>query len=212
MKADTASDLICIAAACVLGIMTAMSIMESQRATYEINTGIFCAFMCLVPMIFRRAKILTLPLTFVVVIEIAIFLHSYGVLLMRYDDVVTWDTVTHLISSITVALCIFYALMAINNFDPRLNITRKWMPLFIFLITLTFSAYWESFEFLVDELWDTNMQYSPWDTIRDLTCDILGATIVSIYAYLYLGRRSPEEFIEGINIHPSLRKLMKSRG
>jgi len=212
MNGRAASDILCVAAAAVLLAMTAASILQAQSATYEVNTGFFCAFMCLVPMIFRRARVLDLPLTLIVMIEAAIFLHAYGVLLMRYDDVQVWDTVTHTISSVTVALCAFYALMAVSVLDPMVKITRKWTPFLIVVLVMAFGAYWESFEFAVDELFGTNMQYSPWDTFRDLLCDVLGGTVVAVYSFIYLKHRSEKDFIEALNIHPALTRVAKSRG
>jgi len=212
MKTDLLSDAVCIVAAAILLIMTAMSILEAERASYEVNTGLFCAVMCLVPMIFRRLKIMSLPFALVIIIEIAIFLHAYGVLLMRYDDVKVWDTVTHSVSSVTVSLCSFYALMSVSTFDPRIKISRRVMPIFVFMVAVAFGAYWESFEFAVDELFGTNMQYSPWDTFRDLSCDIFGALVVSIYSYIYLGYKNEKDFVESLRIHPFLTRVAKSRG
>jgi len=212
MNAGKISDLLCVIAFGILLAMTFISIMQAQRASYEVNTGFFCAFMCLIPMVFRRMKIFELPLPLVVMIEVAIFLHAYGVLLMRYDDIQVWDTVTHSVSSVTVSLCAFYALMAVSVFDPMINISRRWMPVFIIIVGMAFGAYWESFEFAVDEIWGTNMQYSPWDTLRDLLCDLGGAVAVAVYSYIYLKKRSKEDFIESLNIHPRLRKIAKSRG
>ena len=210
MIAKRISDVICVAAFFVLIAMSVMSMMDEQRLSYATNTGFFCAVFCLIPMILRHAKLVTLPLAFVIMIEVAIFLHAYGVLLAQYDFIQTWDTVTHSISSITVALCVFYALMTIDHFDPKVNLTRKFMPLFIFLIMMTFATYWEVFELVVDELWDTNMQYSPWDSLRDLICDTFGALVVSVYAYIYLGRHNEQEFIDNLEIHSSLVKIANS--
>ena len=212
MNTGKISDGVCAIASGILLAMTVITILQEQRASYEVNTGFFCAFMCLVPLFFRRAKILELPLAMVIMTEVAIFLHAYGVLLMRYDDVQVWDTVTHTVSSVTVALCVFYALMAVSVFDPMIRITRRWMPVFIVVIVIAFGAYWESFEFAVDEMWGTNMQYSPWDTLRDLMCDIGGATAVAIYSRFYLKSRSEKDFIDSLNARPFLKRLAKSRG
>jgi len=212
MNTGKVSDAICVVACSVLLVMTFLSILQAQRASYEVNTGFFCAFMCLIPMVFRRMRFFELPIMLVIMIEVAIFLHAYGVLLMRYDDIQVWDTVTHSVSSVTVALCAFYSLMAVSVLDPMINISRKWMPVFIIIVVVAFGAYWESFEFAVDELAGTNMQYSPWDTIRDLMCDIGGAALIAAYSYIYLKRRSKEDFIESLHIHPTLRRISKSRG
>jgi len=212
MNNGIVSDAVCVFASCVLVAMSLIAVIEEFKASYEVVTGFFCAFICLGPLLLRRKGVFELPLTLVILIEVAIFLHGYGVLLMRYDDLLFWDTLTHIISSLTVSLCVFYALMAVNIFDPMVRIPRKFMPFIIVLIGLAFGAFWESFEFVVDELTGTHMQYSPWDTVRDLVCDVVGAAVIGIYSYFYLGRKSEEEFIEGLKIHPKAGRIAKSRG
>jgi len=209
---DAASDIVCVSAFVILIAMSVLSYVEAKHSTYEFNTGLFCAVMCLFPMVLRRLNIFRLPLLFVIIIEISIFLHAYGVLLMEYDDVKAWDTVTHSISSVTVALCAFYALMVANAFDPMVRMTRRSLAVSIFVIVIAFGAYWEAFEFMVDNLWGTNMQYSPWDTFRDLLCDALGGTVVAVYAYFYLRGGDERDFVEGLRIHPLIGRIVRSRG
>ena len=52
------------------------------------------------------------------------------------------------------------------------------------------------------------MQYSPWDTIRDLVCDTAGALIVSIYAMWYMKRNSEDSFVDTLKLHPYVTKLI----
>jgi hypothetical protein len=209
MKRTNIGDIAAIAAAAALFVMAAMALREGQAATYEVNTGLFCAFFCLIPLALRRAGIMSLPSPFVIMIELAIFLHTYGVMFGTYDLLVWWDTVTHFISSVTVALCVFYALLVVTTFDKKINVTAKWMPLLIFLTVLTFGAYWEVFEYFVDVLAGTNMQYSPWDTMRDLTCDVAGALLVSLYAYAYMKKHDGTEFIESLELHPRVIRVVR---
>ena len=208
MKRIDKSDIVCIIAAIVLLIMSIISYMDNERMEYQVNTGLFCAFMCLVPMIFRQFNIMQLPFAFVILIAASIFLHAYGVLLLKYDLLVMYDTLTHTASSITVALCVFYALMAVEIFDPKTKFTPKWIPMFIAMIMLTFSVYWEVFEFFVDELTGTNMQYSPWDTVRDMICNTFGALIITISSKYYLKRHTCVAFIDSLQIHPKLKKFL----
>jgi len=195
-------------AAIVLLIMSVMSYIGDERMGYQVNTGLFCAVICLVPMIFRQFNIMQLPFVFVVLIEVSIFLHAYGVLLLKYDLLVMYDTLTHTVSSITVALCVFYALMAVEIFDPKTKFTPKWIPMFIAMIMLTFSVYWEVFEFFVDEFTGTNMQYSPWDTVRDMLCNTFGALLVTISSRYYLRNHTCVAFIDSLRIHPKLKKYL----
>ncbi|MFA6710279.1 MAG: hypothetical protein WCR24_02660 [Candidatus Methanomethylophilaceae archaeon] len=208
MKRIDRSDAVCMIAAIVLLIMSVMSYIGDERMGYQVNTGLFCAVICLVPMIFRQFNIMQLPFVFVVLIEVSIFLHAYGVLLLKYDLLVMYDTLTHTVSSITVALCVFYALMAVEIFDPKTKFTPKWIPMFIAMIMLTFSVYWEVFEFFVDEFTGTNMQYSPWDTVRDMLCNTFGALLVTISSRYYLRNHTCVAFIDSLRIHPKLKKYL----
>lgn len=201
---DLLVDLICIISFAILIAMTVESYFNESRTGYQTNTGIFTAFFCLAPMLFRRFSIMTLPLAFVVAIEIAIFLHGYGVLMLSYDNLSWYDSVTHTISSVVVGLCVFYGLMAINRADGKINLGRNGMSIFIVLIMLAFSVYWEVFELIVDMLTGTNMQYSPFDTTRDMVSNIIGGSVVALYMRWFLKKNPDYDVIESFNIHPRL--------
>jgi len=211
MKKIDLSDLVCIIAAAVLLFMTILSALGTDRTSYKLWTGVICALFCLVPMLFRHAGVMKLPLAFIVLIEVAIFAHAYGVLLMKYDDIVWYDTVTHTISTIAVGLCVFYALMAVQMFDQRTHFGPRWIPLFVTLIVMTFSIYWEVLELVVDTITGINMQYSPWDTIRDMVCNSAAALVVTVSARFYLKGHTCEEFIGGLELHPSLKGFVSHR-
>lgn len=200
-------DAVCIISFAILIVMTINSYFDASRIGYQTNTGIFTAFFCLVPMLFRRLNIMTLPLAFVVAIEIAIFLHGYGVLKLQYDNLAWYDSVTHTISSIVVGLCVFYALMTVNGTDRKINLGPKGISLFIVLIMLSFSVYWEVFELVVDILTGTNMQYSPFDTTRDMVSNLLGGIVVALYVSWFLKQHPDYDVAESFELHPKLVKL-----
>jgi len=211
MKKIDLSDLVCMFAAAILLLMTILSAVGTDRTAYKLWTGILCALFCLIPMLFRHAGVMKLPLAFIVLIEVAIFAHAYGVLLMRYDDIVWYDTVTHTFSTIAVGLCVFYALMAVQIFDRKTRFGPRWIPLLVALIVMTFSIYWEVLELVVDTLTGINMQYSPWDTIRDMVCNSAAALIVTVSARFYLKSHTCEGFIESLELHPSLKRFISRR-
>ncbi len=107
-----------------------------------------------------------------------------------YDDIVWYDTVTHLAASITIALLVFYALVAVELFDKETRFGKR-IPLFVTLIMMTFSIYWEVLELVVDYTTGINMQYSPWDTIRDMVCNTIGTLMVTIPLRFYLKKHDP---------------------
>jgi hypothetical protein len=69
-------------------------------------------------------------------------------------------------------------------------------------------VYWEVFELVVDMIWSTNMQYSPWDTVRDMVCNTAGSVWIISFSTLYLRARTGPEFVDRLELHPSLRALI----
>ena len=202
------SDLVSFLAAAVISLVTFVLFLETNQFNYQVNTGLLCAVFCLLPFFMRRFNLIVLPASLVLMIVASIFLHAYGVLLLQYDAIVYWDTVTHTTSSLTVALCVFFTLLMISTYDPRMNITPSSMIFFVFIITMAMGVYWEVLEITADELVGTNMQYSPWDTIRDLTCDFIGGLTISVYAYFYMKNHGGEDLVESLKIHPRLKSFM----
>jgi hypothetical protein len=207
MKKIDRSDAICVLTSMMVLLMTVLSVLGTDRTPYKLWTGVLCAVFCLLPMIFRHASVMRLPLALILPIEVTIFLHAYGVLLMMYDDIVWYDTVTHLAASITISLLVFYALVAIELYDKQTRFGKR-LPLFVTLIMMTFSIYWEVLELVVDYTTGINMQYSPWDTIRDMVCNTIGTLMVTIPLRFYLKKHDPHDFIERLELSPSLKRIV----
>ena len=112
-------DAICVAAFVALIAMSLKSYYVTDRLKYQLYTGLFSATMCLLPLALRRLKLVLLPFPLLILVELSIFLHGYGVLLMQYDDIAWYDSITHTLSSITVGICVFYALLGINSSDKK---------------------------------------------------------------------------------------------
>jgi hypothetical protein len=208
MKSIDRSDVVCLVTAAILMSMSVLSALESERSSYELWTGVFSSLLCLVPMILRQTGIMKLPFALILLIAVAIFLHGYGVLLMKYDDLVWYDTITHTVSTIVVALCVFYSLMTVELLDHNTRFSPRWIPLFLSLIMLTFSIYWEVFELVVDMIWNTNMQYSPWDTVRDMVCNTFSVLVITVSSRFYLKHHTCAEFINSLELHPLLKNAV----
>ncbi|HKM14145.1 MAG TPA: hypothetical protein VJY42_04460 [Candidatus Methanomethylophilaceae archaeon] len=198
------SDIVCITAFLILTAMTVGSYFNDERMGYQIFTGIFTALFCLVPLLFRRKNIMTLPLLLVIMIELAIFLHGYGVLLLQYDNLAWYDSVTHTTSSVVAGLCVFYALLVVDRSDDKIFFGRNGISIFIVLIMMALSVYWEVFELIVDVLTGTSMQYSPFDTMRDMMSNLLGGILVALYVRWFLGKYPTYDVEKEFNIHPKL--------
>lgn len=202
-------DAVCIVACFVMLGMSIYSFFEMNKVSYEINTGLFCGVACLFPLVLKHMHIMRLSVAFNLMITVAIFIHANGVLMMTYDTLVYYDTLTHTVASITVAMCVFYTLMCYHVFtDGKVDFAGKFMSITITLIMLGFSVYWEVFEFIVDMVWGSGMQYSPFDTIRDTICNTLGSVIVTVCASRYLRKHTPEEIVASFNLHPRLTRFI----
>lgn len=199
-------DLICIMACVIILGMSAYSFANEIKLTYEVNTGIICGIFCLVPILLKYANIIHLPKSFIILIAVAIFLHAYGVLLLKYDVLQYYDTLTHTVSSMTVAMCVYYTLMCYHVFTKgAVNFSGWTLSIFVAFIMMGFSAYWEVFEYIVDICFGTNMQYSPFDTLRDMLSNTFGSMCVSIAAGYYLKTHSPQGIVDSFKLHPKLR-------
>lgn len=204
-------DAICVTACVIILGMSAISLTSGLKLSYEVNTGIFCGLFCLVPIALKHAHIITLPKTFIIAIAVAIFLHAYGVLLLKYDVLVYYDTITHTVSSVVVAICVYYTLMCYHAYSQgKVNFSGWTMSIFVAVIMMGFSAYWEVFEYIVDITTGTNMQYSPFDTLRDMLSNTFGSLCVSIAAGFYLKTHDPNEVVKSFQLHPKLKKFIEN--
>lgn len=198
-------DAICVVACLIILAMSLFSFSSGFKMSYEVNTGIFCGLFCLVPIVLKHAHIITLPKSFIIAIAVAIFLHAYGVLLLKYDVLVYYDTITHTVSSVVVAMCVYYTLMCYHAYSQgKVNFSGWTMSIFVAVIMMGFSAYWEVFEFIVDITTGTNMQYSPFDTLRDMLANTFGSMCVSIAVGFYLKTHDLNEIVKSFQLHPKL--------
>lgn len=200
----------------MLYILTALALLSlsfrpahmSNGLTYGFYTGLSTAAVCLVPFLLRRTGIMTLPLTFVMVLETALFLHGYGVLSGSYDRYVWYDFMTHVISSMAVCLCVFYALIAVSQNDKRTRMGKDGVLLFTMLIMTAFGIYWETAEFVLDMLTGLHMQYGPFDTIADMVSNVIGAAIIGVYARHFIAHHSDYDIVEGFEMSGRLARFI----
>ncbi|MGI5965277.1 MAG: hypothetical protein ACOX8L_05455 [Candidatus Methanomethylophilaceae archaeon] len=201
-------DAICFISFAALIVMSIKSYYFTDRLKYQLYTGIFSGLICLLPLFLRRFNLVYLPFPLLILVELSIFLHGYGVLLMQYDNIVWYDSITHTLSSITVGMCVFYALLGIDSADSKVHFGKNGILLYIMLIMLTFSIYWEVFELFVDLLTGTNMQYSPFDTMRDMISNTVGGFVASMYGRYFLGKNPDYDLMEEFGLHPAIRKIL----
>lgn len=203
-------DAICMMAFVVMISMTVESFLQGKAVTYEVNTGLLCGFTCLLPLILKHLHVMRLPTSFNLLIVIAIFIHSAGVLFMSYDTLKYYDTLTHTVASVTVSTCVFFTLVCYHVLTGgKVDFSGRILTMMISLVMIGFSAYWETFEFIADMTWGTGMQYSPFDTVRDTICNTFGSFLVIVFSARYLSKHTPEDMVESFDLHPMLRKFIQ---
>ena len=203
------SDILCVVACITILAMSAASYMDTSRMGYQVNTGVFCGIFVLLPIFLKYFHVVRLPTVFVVAIMVAVALHAYGVLLLSYDKLPYYDTITHFLSSTVVAMCVYYTLMCYNAYGGGgCRFEGKGLPIAIALIMLGFSEYWEVFELVVDVTTGTNMQYSPFDTLRDMLCNTFGTLTVAAITGYYMRDKTSKQVADAFSIHPKLKAFI----
>ena len=74
-----------------------------------------------------------------------------------------------------------------DNKKVKLHLAKRFVAIFAFTFSLSMGALWEIIEFVIDQVFDLNMQKSGIvDTMTDLIVDTIGALIISISSYYYI--------------------------
>ncbi|SIR26468.1 hypothetical protein SAMN05421858_2040 [Haladaptatus litoreus] len=171
---------------------------------WEGNTGIIVnAFVGLVvtqlPALLKRDYDITMDVGLVLWITTAMFLHAFGTLqipgiidLSAYKSVWWWDHMTHAMSSSLVAATAYATARAIDEYTEGLNLTPRFMFVYLLLFVMAFGVVWELIEFFVGEIGrllatgKILTQYGLDDTVLDLFYNTMGALVVAIWGTAYL--------------------------
>jgi hypothetical protein len=127
-------------------------------------------------------------------IAVSLYIHVMGHVGEYYVTLAPYyDKLAHLVASVTVGLIAFFlALFAEHRGEIRL--TGPAIAVFILTSTLAAGAAWEIYEFIVDQVFGTNLQFGNADTMWDLVVDLAGAVIVATFAAIALARDEEDRF------------------
>lgn len=115
-----------------------------------------------------------------------------------------WDIALHTTSGFLLGIFGFL-LVHIMNETERINVHMKpgFVAFFAFMFALGVGALWEIFEFSMDLFFGMNMQKPMFgdpsgltDTMCDLIVDALGALVISVMGWRYLGNPEKQSFLE----------------
>ncbi len=180
----------------IQGLILLAAVYSITAGEYFLGLSAGVAFLLTVaPSLMTRNLRLCLPWEVNLLVAVSLYLHvmghvgEYYVLFSPY-----YDKLTHLVSSITVALIAFFlAVLAEHQGDVRL--TRSAIIVFILVSTLAAGAIWEIYEFVADQVFGTDLQHGNIDTMSDLIVDLIGAVIGAALAGVALAREERHRFI-----------------
>ena len=138
-------------------------------------------------------------------IEILFYLFLYcaiylGEVRSFYYLIPFWDTVLHAFSGAMLGTLGFSLVSMLNReVSDFVKLSPFFIALFAFSFALAFGSLWEIYEFLMDSIFQTNMQKfmtydgivlmgsaALKDTMKDIIVDSISALFVSVFGYIYL--------------------------
>lgn len=106
-----------------------------------------------------------------------------------YNKIYYFDALAHSLFGIVASI---YALPLLNILKKYNNKNKLFNVIFILIITLSLASFWEIIEFTIDKIFNSNMQRSLNNTMKD----IISAFLFSIiYSLIYLDKTNKIEKI-----------------
>ena len=125
-----------------------------------------------------------------------------------YEKFWWWDILLHSGSAFGFGLLGVTILLILSKRD-KVDANPFILALFAFGFSISIGVIWEIFEFMMDTLFDMNMQKSGLvDTMTDLIVDVFGAAMAAVlgYRYLKLKRQRPIEQAVMANVDEAVDK------
>lgn len=190
-------------------VMIALSFKGGSMDFAVLSMGVIC----FLPVVLKYAGVVELPVPITVMVVASPWLHGLGLAMGYYTSLDNFDTVTHTLSSMVVAVLIFYTLSCFHYYGGgRVNFTGTGLAILTALISMTFSVYWEVMEYMSDTLSSSVTQYSPYDTISDLVCDTLGTFLGSTWVGYYMRNRTTHDVIESFHLSDRILSRVRRSG
>lgn len=152
------------------------------------------------PLVFRHKMDMEIPAEFHIAAVIFIFASLYlGEIQGFYHRFWWWDMVLHASAGLLMGIVGFFLIYILNESKRvELHMTPFFISLFAFLFAVAIGAFWEIFEFSMDQLFGFNMQKPMLgdpsgltDTMWDMIVNAIGAFIISSIGWWYIkGKRT----------------------
>lgn len=191
-------------------LVSLVRLSQHLHADYYLYPALTCFISMLVlgiPIYLRVTEKITLPMWFISLIYLALFLHCIGLVERYYDDVFWWDNITHFLSSMLVSAIGFITVFLIDWYVDEIHIPPRVMPFIIVAVGCSFGVLWELLEWSSDLILGSATQYSLDDTMHDLLMDFLGSVTMGVLGWFFLQRRSPGELAQELGVEELFLRL-----
>ena len=150
------------------------------------------------PFVFKRKLELEIPAEFHIMAVIFILASLYlGEVYDFYKGLWWWDIALHTTAGLLMGMLGFLLVYVMNESKRvEMHTTPGFLAFFAFTFAVTVGTVWEIFEFIVDQLFDTQMQKPMLgdpsgltDTMWDMIVNALGAVVISGTGWWYLKRK-----------------------
>lgn len=137
-----------------------------------------------VPAVLRRDAGISLDVTYVLWISVAVFVHAVG-MLGPYQQLPWYDSIAHALSAAVVAGAGYATVTAVERNSDRTNLTPEVKFVVVLIVVLAFGVLWEILEFgagIAGEALGGEavlIQYGLDDVVHDVAFNFLGGLIVA---------------------------------
>jgi len=159
-------------------------------------------FSIIPPLYSRFLKVKVSP-SFQFWIATVLFVYAAGESLRFQSLFGWWNDFTHLMAGIIFGTLILICLFYLRDISDNLHIPSKMIPILVLVFILSISVLWETFEFMVDNLFGTSLQASLQDTVHDIIANTIGA----FFALLIADLLTPFETITKVLDHKKEKSL-----
>ncbi len=128
-------------------------------------------------------------------ISAALFFYVSGESLRFQGQFRWWNDFSHFLAGIVIGALIIIFLLYLNEVFYKLHIPTSIIPIFVLTFILSVGVIWETFEFLMDNLFGTSLQGG----LRDTVFDMIGNTIGAFFALIITEMFTPFEVFNKVD-------------
>ena len=168
----------------------------------QLTCVLWAIIMTVLP-ILRLARLVSLPLWFIVLVYGNMYLYVISLCEGLYFNLLWWPDFTHVISSMVIASIVFIALCCMEAGSPK-HVTfgsRGGIIAMTIFAAFSFGAIWEIMEGFTDILTGVDyMSYGALHTMGNLVADMLGVIIMAAVAWLLLSSHEVKDIASKVRL------------